>query len=787
MYTQVTALFKDATDLLEEFKAFLPDLSNPQQHQQLAFGKVTGPGQGPLKGPGAGLFNVIGQVSTPSRTASPSVVGPDGVPAPTVAGVKRGHSHSSFNQSPEAPFPVKKKRPAQPPPSAPMAGPSQARDPSGPRPPAASQSLEATANRSVAKSSKRSKHRVIDPAEEGWKGDPSAMMDPAAQSLQMPGVAPYLAYIDAHGAMQGRTLTSAREVTFFEHARRYLGGREIWHEFLRVCSLFTRKIIDFPTLMDRASVFIGDNDDLLEDFKGLVGYDVTADGLVEDEVWEIKNTPLHERSRIDPVSIPGQYGSSYKRLPPAEVDLACSGRDALCWSVLNDHYFAAAVLGSESGTYHRKSFFEDVCHAVEHERSHYSYWLDTISRTIAHFEAIDARIHSMDDQERHNFRLGYNLGGSSPSIYTRALRKAYEAKYRSEIQPLLEEHPAATVPVVLRRLKEVEQAWKHAELQWQVVWREVEKKNYYRSLDAIGTHPTYKASEKTAIKGATLVKELRELRDQGVRKTVLGEGSDPEPKRPTHQFELGFEDEEVSEHMLNFLAMFVERTSTTKPERKRAWEVLRTFVPLLGIPPEEIERHFPPVFDNDSDSESEDEPAADDEDDDARSDAGTSVTGATSTANNGLGKSVASKAGAADLRKRLLSAKAHVANGDADEGASQKLLSPAPSSPPEADPDSEVPLVQDDAASSSDDDEDGLPRQEPTLPVAEGATLTMPALGDWANAASCPSDRAWSEEPTNEKRHNLFCTSQAYVAFRTMHVSLAPLGALELGGLRLPS
>lgn len=769
VYTQVTALFKDATDLLDEFKAFLPDPNAPQPPGALLGGRL-----------GGGLFGAVGPspgpappgqppVHVPSRTTSPAVPLSDTAAPPSVVGVKRQSSlFGNFGKSDpmnDPSLPAQKKKRGGPPGQMTAGPPIQTGVPK----PSAAQALDAAANRPVTKT-KRGRARLgpgRDPSPDGYDRRP----EPAYVVETPAPTAAYPAYVEAHGAMQGRTLTSARELMFFDNAKRYLKDRDVWMEFLRVCDLYSKEIINFSTLMDRASVFIGDNDDLLEDFKGLVGYDVTNDGLVEDEVWEIKNTPLHERGRLDPMSLSGSYGPSYKRLPPGEIDLACSGRDDLCWSVLNDRYFAAAVIGTESGYSHRKSIYEDACHSVEHERAHYSYWLDCISRTVAHFEAIEARIDSMDDQERHNFRLGYNLGGQSPSIYNRTLRKIYETKYRTEVAPLLEDHPAATVPVVLRRLKEVEQTWRHAELQWQTVWREVERKNFYRARDAIGTLATYKASEKAATKAATLLKELHDLKEQGAQRRIVADDSRPTP-RASHQYELGFEDEEVFEHTLNFLAIFVERTSTSKPERKRAWEVLRAVMPVLGLTADDVERHFPPLFDDDSESETF-EDGDDEDEEDARSEAGTSVTAAASAAPSG--KNVATKQGADDLRKRLLSAKSGAL--DAEREGSNKPISPAPSSPPEPEPDSEVPLPCPDDHSSS-DEEEFLAAMQPAVPVEP-----LSALGGWQSRMT--SEQAWSPEPEVEKRYNLFGTSAVFVAFRTIHVCISLPGA-TLANARCP-
>jgi hypothetical protein len=44
-------------------------------------------------------------------------------------------------------------------------------------------------------------------------------------------------------------------------------------------------------------------------------------------------------------------------------------------------------------------------------------------------------------------------------------------------------NPNITVPVVLKRLKQKDQEWTKARREWNKIWREVNEKNYYKSLD----------------------------------------------------------------------------------------------------------------------------------------------------------------------------------------------------------------------------------------------------------------------------------------------------------------
>lgn len=153
--------------------------------------------------------------------------------------------------------------------------------------------------------------------------------------------------------------------------------------------------------------------------------------------------------------------------------MACSGRDPLDWSVLNDEWVAFATWASEGSGAHRKNIYEDALYNSEQERHWYSFQIESNLRVIAHFEPIVARIVRMDPEERLAFRLEEGMGGSSPSIYERVVRKVYGRDQGNEILGAIYDNPCVAVPIVLARLKQKDEEWKRALREWNKVWREV--------------------------------------------------------------------------------------------------------------------------------------------------------------------------------------------------------------------------------------------------------------------------------------------------------------------------
>lgn len=95
--------------------------------------------------------------------------------------------------------------------------------------------------------------------------------------------------------------------------------------------------------------------------------------LLTDQTMRTRS-PALERERFELYTLES-YGPSYRKLPYSESKgLACSGRDALCWSVLNDDWVAFATWASEGSGAHRKNQFEDALACSEQEvRSRYLF------------------------------------------------------------------------------------------------------------------------------------------------------------------------------------------------------------------------------------------------------------------------------------------------------------------------------------------------------------------------------------------------------------------------------
>ncbi|KAH7914733.1 hypothetical protein BJ138DRAFT_1170371 [Hygrophoropsis aurantiaca] len=536
VYVQVQVLFKDAPDLLSEFKDFLPEVSLALSGPSGVIGILPQPAPGSnAPAPWAGESNTFEKggkkpaVSTKKRRKIPEVETPPVPPARNAASrakkAKLNHKGAEPDSPGYSPY-------ALPPLSPPH----------------------------VQQSTLSQLHTIV-------PGPISHMH--SGQSMMT------AAHLPGH--------TTPDELIFFDRAKKTLESRETYDEFLRLMSLYSKDIIDAKTLIKMAQVFLGDGD-LLSQFKDVVGIDEKKDNVEYGPPGSIRTGPPEALSALP--ADDGE-GPSYRRLPDSEIHLACSGRDQLCRSVLNDKWVSHPTWASEEAGFisHKKNSFEEALHKSEEERHEYHVQLEALARTIAVLEPINNRIEEMTNEDRTAFRLKPDFGGSSKSIYHRIIKKIYGRDPGIEVIQALQECPSVAVPVVLVRLKQKDDEWRRYQREWNRTWREVDAKNFYKSLDHQGM--PFKASEKKGITAKHFVGNIE---------TAKGEQAQARAHQDIPSFAIGslgpqlefsFKDTSVLHDSLKLIFAYLDHSQAQyNTQERRAIETwLRSFVPLLCMYP----------------------------------------------------------------------------------------------------------------------------------------------------------------------------------------------------------
>ncbi|KAH8111835.1 hypothetical protein DFH11DRAFT_1690122 [Phellopilus nigrolimitatus] len=629
VYLQVQNLFRDAPDLLTEFKNFLPP-----------------DGGAPSFAPEAFTDSVWSEAVDKKKSEGPSV-------------------------------PKRKKKPVE--------------KEIQPAPPAASSASKASTSRSKKSKYGHVKDNVV-PASPSYRpySRPPSPGHPSHPHHQHPHAGPSTSQALGTGPV-GASAGPQDELAFFDRAKKALESRETYDEFLKLLNLFSREIIDARMLIQRAETFLGDGE-LYGQFKDLMGWDDKEDGENEGPAgsirnWAVQSTEMEER-----------FGKSYRRLPLPETKLACSGRDELCRSVLNDVWVSHPTWASEESGFvsHKKNSYEEALHKSEEERHEFQFYIDIITRTIALLQPLHDRILEMSADERH-----------AKSIYHRAIKKVYGRDQQGlELLQALQDCPAVAVPVILPRLKQKNEEWRRAQREWNRVWREVDGRNFYKSLDHQGI--TFKANDKKYITTKSFVTEIENAKAEvaerasqararvnaltrdkkgsslsGSEDGVLGKESSSKgvcDAEYAPHLEFSFNDLSILQDALKLVFSFLDRSTIqySSHERRTVERMLRSFVPLLCmLPVAEFDAAFGPALEADGtdneDGAHDDPTAASDDGEDSHHASGTG----SKSHNKSGGTSGRRSAGAgshghggggvhpSDLRKKLLKTCA----GESREGA----------------------------------------------------------------------------------------------------------------------
>lgn len=262
----------------------------------------------------------------------------------------------------------------------------------------------------------------------------------------------------------------------------------------------------------------------------------------------------------------------------------------------------------------------------------------------------------MSPEERGALRLPADFGGASKSIYHRAVKKVYGRDGAGpEVLQALQECPGVAVPVVLPRLKQKNEEWRRAQRDWNRVWREVDARNFFKSLDHQGI--TFKANDKKNITAKSFVTELESAKAEAGERT----------QSAWWHLEYEMHDIAVLQDAMKLVFSFLDRSQAqySTPERRGVERLLRSFVPLLFmLPVAEFDAAFgPPMESVDGEDAGEECGAADTSTlEDAEDRAGSGSGSGSRAAVSGGRRSAGGTSGAGngggvppnDLRKKLL-------------------------------------------------------------------------------------------------------------------------------------
>ena len=411
------------------------------------------------------------------------------------------------------------------------------------------------------------------------------------------------------------------ELAFFDKVRRVAcRSRDVYDNFLRCLVMYNQEIISKMELLQVTTPFLNRHPDLLKwfkDFLGLKGKYIECLFLIfkkcNSTLFLIIETNMESHVEAQPISLfrsrieremltskdgkesrdrerealeidystCKRLGTSYCALPKSYEAPKCSGRTPLCKEVLNETWVSFPSWSSEDSTFvsSRKTQYEEYIYRTEDERYELDIVLETHMSTIRVLEGVMKKLNRMNPDEAARFKLDDCLGGSSPTIHIRAIRRIYGDK-ASEIIEGLKRSPMVAIPVVLRRMKAKEEEWREAQKGFNKIWREQNEKYYLKSLDHLGTN--FKQNDVKALRSKALINEIETMFEERNEENAQGKNdrspSGCVPGGP--HLKLGYKSRKVLDDAADLLIHHAKRqTGITKEDKRRIKTLLRHTIP----------------------------------------------------------------------------------------------------------------------------------------------------------------------------------------------------------------
>lgn len=197
-----------------------------------------------------------------------------------------------------------------------------------------------------------------------------------------------------------------------------------------------------------------------------------------------------------------------------------------------------------------------------------------MGRTLALLEPLLRKLEDLPAESLAAFKLPYNLGSPTPSIHQRIIKKVYGREAGMEVILALQEAPAFALPVVVNRLRQKDQEWRRGQTEFSKMWRDVDTRNFYKSLDHQGI--TFKANDKKAITTKALVAQLEQ------RKGNIFEESADLSEGVAHLL-FSFEQTDVIQDAIKLCFGVLERQPFiyNKAERRSIGRLLVSLIPRI--------------------------------------------------------------------------------------------------------------------------------------------------------------------------------------------------------------
>ncbi|GAB4831786.1 hypothetical protein Ancab_005798 [Ancistrocladus abbreviatus] len=403
----------------------------------------------------------------------------------------------------------------------------------------------------------------------------------------------------------------SQELVFCDKVKEKLGSSADYQTFLKCLHIYSTEIITRSELQSLVADLLGKYPDLMEGFSEFLERCENIDGFLagvmskkslwndghllrpkvdekdKDQKRDVEGTKEKDRNKekylaksIQELDLSNcqRCTPSYRLLPDDYPIPTASQRSEIGAQVLND-YWVSVTSGSEDYSFKhmRRNQYEESLFRCEDDRFELDMLLESVSSTAKRAEDL------LNTINNNSINVDSHIEDHFTALNLRCIERLY-GDHGLDVMDILRKNPALALPVILTRLKQKQEEWTKCRSDFNKVWAEIYAKNHYKSLDHRSFY--FKQQDSKNLSTKSLVAEIREIKENMQKEDDVLLAIAAGNKRPlVPHLEVEYLDIDIHEDLYKLIKYSCEEVCTTKEQLSKVMRLWTTFLePMLGVP-----------------------------------------------------------------------------------------------------------------------------------------------------------------------------------------------------------
>ncbi|KAI9118992.1 hypothetical protein K1719_009667 [Acacia pycnantha] len=316
----------------------------------------------------------------------------------------------------------------------------------------------------------------------------------------------------------------------------------------------------------------------------LVGFEEegppTCHGLESDKESKEKRDEKYMRISIHKLDLSDceRCNASYRRLPEDYPIPIPSLRSELATEVLNDHW-VSVTSGSEEEAFKRLRWnrYEKTLIECEDDQFELDLLINRAESTAEHANEFYNSITGKEINTENPIRIEEYLS----VIDLRHIEKLYD-DHGLEVIEALRKNPVVALPVIMMRLEQKMTEWEERRSEFNKVWAQVYAKNHEKSRDHRSL--SFKQEDSKNLKPKALMAEIKEIKEKLPNQEWLQATADVYKLSPIPHMQFSYSDAEIHEDLYELVCYASEEIVGSRCLLDKMLGIWTTFLePMLGV------------------------------------------------------------------------------------------------------------------------------------------------------------------------------------------------------------